>query len=395
MSLLKYFVAIFLLISIGSCSTDANKPENVIPEMEVPEEGDDTNEEEEEAENVFEGDIVLTNQDEIDDFGSNNYTLVTGNVSIIYDENNPSGPEITSLLPLISIETISNDLLIQTLNDLENLDGLENIVNIFGNVSLVGSSSLLNINGISTANFNKLLFLQSLSALETFPEFNQITSLEILRVQSLSIQELNSLNNLTEISLEISIGSNNMLETISGFQTLETVGGNFNLSGHDSLQTVNGFTSLSTIDGDISIVGNLMPNIDFLQNIQTGRSIYIGGSTSNEILNISGLQSLVSCKFLTLENINSTSIESLQSFSEVESIRITNCPNLTSLNGLENLGPNLSQPSTIATFMQNENLTDFCAITNLVVSSPNITFTTIFNGFDPTEQDILSGNCSM
>jgi hypothetical protein len=362
--------------------------------MEMPQE-EDTNDEEEEVENVFEGDIVLTNQDEIDDFGSNNYTLVTGNVSIIYDENNPSGPEITSLLPLISIETISNDLLIQTLNDLENLDGLGNIVNIFGNVSLVGSSSLLNINGISTANFNKLLFLQSLSALETFPEFDQITSLEILRVQSLSIQELNSLNNLTEISLEISIGSNNMLETISGFQRLEVAGGNFRIVGNSILQTVSGFTDLHTIDGDVSIVGNLMANINFFQNIETARSISIGSSISNEILDLSGLQSLVSCKFLTLGNINSTSIESLQSLVEVESIQISNCPNLTSLDGLENLGPNLNQPSTIATFMQNENLTDFCAITNLVVNSPNITFTTIFNGFDPTEQDILSGNCSM
>ena len=50
----------------------------------------------------------------------------------------------------------------------------------------------------------------------------------------------------------------------------------------------------------------------------------------------------------------------------------------------------------LAPELEKNNITNIdCAITNLVVNSPNIIFTTVFNGFDPTEQDIILGNCSM
>lgn len=397
MSLLKSFIAIFLLTSLVACSTDTNEPESMNPDTEMPQdEEEDTNDDNTEEEDViFEGNVLLTNQDEIDVFGTNNYTLITGSLTIAFNEANPSGPEIISLLPLSTLKSTGSNLTLENLNDLENIDGLNNIENVLGNISIIASSSLSNLNAITNINFNQYLQIQSLSALESFPEFNQITSLTRLRIQSVSILELNTLNNLTEILTEMSVANNNFLENMNSFQNLETIGGNFNLSNHSSLQSINGFTGLNTIDGDISIVGNLMPNIDFLLGIETARSVHIGSSISNEIFDINGLQNLTSCRFLTLSNNNLESIESLSNFSEVISIEISNCPNLTSLNGLENLGPNTENPSTSATFLQNENLTDFCGITNLVINSPNIILTTVSNGFDPTEQDIISGNCSM
>lgn len=394
MSLLKYFIALFLLISIVACSSDANEPENVIPEMEMPQEEDDM-EEDMNEENVVQGDVLLTNQNEIDDFGMNNYTSVTGSVSIIYDENNPSGPEITSLASLNTIRSIGGNMTLEDINDLQNLGGLENIENIFGNIRIIGSTSLQNLNGIANTNFSNTLWLQSLPSIENIPNFDQITSLQILRINSTALQALNAFNNVTEITGEISISGNNALDVISGFQRLE-VAGNFRILGNSVLDTISGFTDLHTINGDIALGGNLVSNLNYLQNIQSGAdSIVISGDNSSETFDLSGLQNLVSCKFLTFSNINITSLESLESLSEIIGLEISSCPNLTSLDGLENLGPNLNEPSTIATFLQNENLTDFCAITNLVVNSPNIIFTTVFNGFDPTEQDIILGNCSM
>ena len=395
MSLLKYFVAVFLLISLGACSTDTNEPENIIPEMEMPQE------EEEDMSNdeiIFQGDVLLTNQNEVDTFGSNNYTSISGSLSIAYDNENPSGPEITNLTPLNTLVTIGDFLLLDRLNSIENLNGLESIQEINSSVLINGSTSIKNIDGIAQANFNRLV-VQSLSALETFPAFDQITSLSSLALTNISLESLNTLNNLEEVSNTFTISSNSSLQSIEGFQNLEKINGIFIFSGLLALESVTGFNNLNEINNDITLSANLMSNIDFLQNIQTASDIRIEDYFFGSELNLSGLQNLTSCNSLSIVNSNILSLEGLNSFSSTTSLEISSCSNLTTLNGIESLVPLTTDPNSLISFIvkENENLTDFCGATNFITTPINNSFNYFveFNAFNPTGSDFASGNCSM
>ena len=59
--------------------------------------------------NVFEGDVILLSQQEVDDFGANNYTKITGSL-MIGEEN--STTDIFTFIPLQTLRTINHDLLI-------------------------------------------------------------------------------------------------------------------------------------------------------------------------------------------------------------------------------------------------------------------------------------------
>lgn len=396
MTSLKYIPLILLFACFIGCSTDSNEPEDIIPDTETPQEDEEGMSD---IENIFEGDVILTNQNEVNVFGANNYTSVSGSLLIVYDNENPSGPEIINLMPLNTLITLGDSLLLDGLNNLENLNGLESIQDINNSILINGSTSIKNINGISQANFSSLV-VQSLSILETFPVFDQITSLSLLALTSLPLESLNTLNNLEEVSNTFTISSNSLLQNIEGFQNLEKINGSFIFNGLLALESVTGFNNLNEINNDITLSANLMNNIDFLQNIQIAQDIKIKDYFFGSELDLSGLQNLTSCNSLSIENSNISSLESLNSFSNTSSLEIISCSNLTTLNGIESLTPLTTDPNLLISFIvkENENLTDFCGATNFITTPNNNNPLNYFvdqNAFNPSASDFFSGNCSM
>ena len=97
----------------------------------------------------IEGDVHLKNQQEVNEFGANNYSGINGNLTIGYQ----SGVrDITNLNPLSSLSFIDGNLDINYNDNLASLNGLNNIESINGFLHIGDNNSLANLNGLSNLN---------------------------------------------------------------------------------------------------------------------------------------------------------------------------------------------------------------------------------------------------
>ncbi len=113
-----------------------------------------------------------------------------------------------------------------------------------------------------------------------------------------------------------------------------------------------------------------MLNIDGLSNINSLKGLHLSGNIS--LLNIEGLMNL---------EIIST-----------ERLQITENHKLKSLNGLQNL----TAIALDCRILRNKDLTDLCAITELVINNGiSGELEIIQNAYNPTFQDFIDGNCSL
>jgi len=399
MSLLKYFVAIFLLITLGACSSDSNEPESMTPEMETPQDNEDDmngEEEEQEEENVFEGDVLLTNQDEVDSFGSNNYERITGDLRIFYDIDTPSGPTITNLSSLSTIKNIERTLSLNQLIDLNNLTGLENIESIGLSLFITNCSGLSNINALSNTDIEFDLFLNDNQNIETLPDFTEIQNLNRVFISNQnSLQEINTLNNLINIDTSLDI-VNESLISIEGFNNLESIN-RLKIVGQN-LSSVNGFQSLNNVNESIEISNTLLNNIDFLSNITDTQSISINNLQLPDapIINLEGLLNVQRCNSLSLQFIKINDITALSGLEELNTLVINNCFNINSLDGLENLTSLYQEgDSQLILISQNSLLEDYCALSiSYLENFESSQYEVLLNAFDPSLNNLINGICS-
>lgn len=227
-------------------------------------------------ENVFEGDVLFLTQEEVDAFGSNNYTGINGelNVGIIASPNN-SIVDLSSLSSLINVE---GSIIIGSNTVLTSLEGLHNVTAVGGRLQASGNSAITNVDGF---------------------------------------------RNVTSIGENLFIIANPKLIEIDGVSNVSSLGEHIKINNNGVLTSIEGLSQITLIPGGMEIRGN---------------------------------------------NI----LESLEG-----------------LNNLTNVGHNLSVNSNIS-------LTDFCALEELVVFGEIGGDLNIFNNpFNPTEQDIIDGNCSL
>lgn len=244
---------------------------------------------------VFEGDVLLTSQKEVDDFGEEKYSEVTGNLAII-DSNFPPIKNLDSLDELL---TVGGNLRIEETTSIEfaNLNGLSSLASIKGGLMLIGN-----------------YWLNDLSGLENLSELN---SLEINRTANL-----------------------------------------FFLTGLEKITTLE---SLLIIDNQ------QLKNLDGLRNLSSVENKIVIDSNQG-LLNMSGLENL----------------------KELKSLDISHNEGLIDLTGLENLE---KLDDLIVSY--NSSLNDFCGLTLLIVNNGLIgNFNVKNNFYNPTQQDILDGNCA-
>ncbi|AXG70629.1 internalin-A [Kordia sp. SMS9] len=306
---------------------------------------------------IYNGNISLVSQSELNAFGALNYSTINGNLQIGQYEANSN---ISDLTPLMSLTNVNGSLRITDNAMLSSLNGLENLV-----------------------------------------------STQVLTIQSnTSLQSITGLSNITDANAMISINYNNSLTSLDGLEGITSTG-TLRILNNNALTSIDALQSLNSV-GRLYIHSNpLLSSIAALSNIST--------STTIEIVNLplltslQGLEQLTSVSLLRISYNNGlTDLAELSNLTTAESLSIGGNDSLTSLNGLENvttcnwmlIGQDID--FDVINDAGNNNLNDFCALQNLFTNGTFIDPpTSIFNGvyiinnpFNPSIQDIIDGNCS-
>lgn len=314
--------------------------------------------------NVFNGNVILRTQEEVDDFGIKNYEEVTGILII------RGGNSIIDLAPLSSLVTIGELLNISECVSLSNLNGLNNI-------STIG----LRLEISQNVNLNSIADLSNLSFIGE----------DIVIYQNSSLINLDGLNSITSIPRYLKIRANNKLENIDALSNVMNIGGEVEFLGNDVLMNLNGLQNTTSI-GNLLISDTSLTNLTGLDAIE----IIEGDLTIRQnikMINLDGLNNLklVGRTFVILDNNAITSINGLNSLSAIGNdfeIRDTNIENLNGLSSLSSIGGKFE-------LFGNDSLVDFCEL-QVFLSGDGLVgnFVVMWNKFNPTKQDIIDGNCS-
>lgn len=226
---MKKVLLLLLLIASVSCTDDDSIQENS---------------------NVFNGDVNLLTQAELETFGLNNYTEITGDLNI-GDPNFIT--DINDLQYLSSLEKVGS--LSISVDDLTSFNGLNNLTEVNGNFYVRSvNNNMLNFNGLnnlSTVNGN-------------------------ITITRSYFTDLTGLNNLDTISGNLEMSSCYALSSFLGFQAA-TIGGDFRVINCNFILDLSGVESLTSINGDLIIQDNDdLTTLNGLQNLSTVGSITIG-----------------------------------------------------------------------------------------------------------------------
>lgn len=302
---------------------------------------------------IYQGDLSLSTQNGIENFGALGYAEINGNLELsgfIVNSN------ITDLSPLESIKIVRGYFDINFLNDLETLSGL-GIEHVGYSFRIRQNHSLLDLNG-----------------LENLTEVLGAFEIE----QNTHLQSISGINNLHTIGTLLRIKNNVYLLSISGFNSLSDVD-TIMIDANWSLVEINAFSNVTVLIGDLNIHDNTSLEIlTGLNNITSVNRVYIQNTLIANLNSLSSLQ-VVNVELNINDNDMLENILGLSSLQEItyNDISVGGNEILTSLEGLHNL----TQVGGLIKITYNPNLVDFCAIENLVITTP---FNIHNNGLDPT-----------
>ncbi|NQX82200.1 MAG: hypothetical protein HRT66_09445 [Flavobacteriaceae bacterium] len=406
--------------------------------------------------NTFVGDIILTNQKEIDIFASKNHTSIQGNLVVgynmgmrakpsvgtnkyfkSYNRNELPETDINDISALKSVSQLSGSLHILGNINLESLEGLDNITEvkelyILENnnlTSLIGLSGLTKVEGILAVAYCPSL--TSLSGLhnitneapeDVFTDANNGTMNDIvLIIENENLTNLEGLGGYKYIK-QFGLSSNSKLTNLQALDSLEALGF-WEINDNDALTSLNSLNSEVTDILYISITNNeLLVNLEGFENIETISHLEINSNPKLESLigltnlinldklNLFGNNGLVSLEGMGnveylingLKIENNTSLQNLnglESIKKLTSLTLKGNENLFSLSGLDNM--EYIQSDIIIT--DNSKLQDFCALGYLFyqeASSENElgflgSFTVSGNEYNPSQLALELGDCNI
>lgn len=223
---------------------------------------------------------------------------------------------------------------------IENLDGLSEL-NSVTKLSLFNLPNLNSVLGLrNLKRINTKLALSNLPSLTSLEGFNSLQSIpHKIKFQNLNIVNFQGFNGLISTQrLEI-INCDSLL-SLRGFNQLESVNGNFLIEDCDSLEDTGSFPNLLTIDGGLFLTN--LPSLETLSgfsNLRELDGLYI--DSCNSLTTLNGLNPTTHTSHgITLSNLNSLEdITALSNwtgslYDNLNGIRFTNLPALTSLSGI-------------------------------------------------------------
>lgn len=158
---MKKLVQLLFLVFIVSCSSDNNNDNIIIY-----------------PEKIYEGSAFLTSQAQVNEFGSHNYTHITGYVIIFQAYGTNENYPINDLSPLQSIRHIGKELDIKSNPELSSLQGLNSLESVGKELTIYQNPELLNLQGLnSLESVGRLMIYQNpdLRSLSGLDNLTQIT----------------------------------------------------------------------------------------------------------------------------------------------------------------------------------------------------------------------------
>ena len=241
---------------------------------------------------AFFGDVELNTQEDVNLFGQENYTVVTGNLKISSSTGPPVEVRITDLSSLLALKEVGGQL--EVYGFMNNLEGLNNLERVEGGINgfLLGGPRLQNVDALSSLVF---------------------------------------------------------------------VGGGLLLWGNENLQNINGLSNLEVVSW-----------LRFAE---------INFSDFSPL----GMESV--SRFTLRDSELTGPLTFPQGLTNIDFLEIERCPSLTKLDGLENIS-NINSLH----ILNNSSLTDYCGISNVL---PVQSYYVDGNAYNPSQQDIIDGNCSL
>lgn len=382
---------------------------------------------------VFEGDVFLTSQQEIDDFGAQGYTEITG--KLICGDFIERTNKITNFLAFEKLQKV-RELLIQYNEAITNLDGFENLAEITENLTIRGNDLLVNLDGLNNVSvLTGTISINFNDKLETIDDFNLINDeMDGININgNLNLKVIDAFNSL-QLARSIVFSSNNNIELIQGFSELQHLTDLF-IRDNEGPFSVDAFYKLNSLSF-ISVLDNpKLKSISGFDNLLTLEIVDI--MDCNTLESITGFNLVKEINFCRLEETNLNTFNSFNKVEKIEEFRYRNNTGIIDLNNFENLNEagsifiewnssltnldgfvNLEKSSSTIYISWNESLTglggfnslldaesitisnnnllsNFCGLRLLFETDLELNTTISNNAFNPTAEEIAAGNCSL
>jgi hypothetical protein len=353
---------------------------------------------------VFEGNITLSNQDAVNNFASNCYTEINGDLRIQL---------ITrplDLSPLKSLRAIHGILDILG----SPYDFLGNPYSVNPPIATMTLEGLHNLEYIAVVSMLEVHYIRSL---EGFRGLKEVIRLYMSNVSN--VPNLKGLENLEKCQL-LRVNSFNHIENLEGLTKLEQID-ILQLTRLPSITAFKGTHSLSHI-GSLSLSGPSNWNSSdgaFDPALQEVSSIHINMSNFKDLNGIFPAETRITKRISIDNNHHLESLEGINFVKDIESIAIArnsklvdvsalsglvsiadrlefrHNESLKSLHGLETLETISSEIEAPLKVINNSGLTDLCALTPFFKNNPGFDALIEENKFNPLPDDISNGDCSL
>jgi hypothetical protein len=314
---------------------------------------------------IYNGNLVLSNQQEVNDFGVFGFTQINGRLTI---GNSDNFTDITDLSPLTSLTTITNDLIITGNENLTSFAGLENITTA-RRLQIINNPSITSLSGLNSLSSIYSVYIGNNEVLTSLVGFPTTANLET----SVIIYQNNSLTSLQGIGVfdfnaqkSLRILDNDALVSLQGVEAIPRLNSLF-IEDNDTLNSLNGFQSLTQVTSLIIDNNDALVTLNGLEQLTELVLLFIANNETLENLNGLDNLSVATPSIFTAICVGGRSFENV-------------CDSY-----IDGPNPNLSDFCALQTFMTNNNWNPFgnsqCAI-----------FAN--NAYNPSIQDIIDGNCS-
>ncbi|NNM24014.1 MAG: hypothetical protein HKO54_10725, partial [Flavobacteriaceae bacterium] len=210
--------------------------------------------------NIFDGDVVLTSQSEINAFGLNNYCKITGDL-VIRQPQNTTTDLITDLSPLENLRYIGR-LWVDDTTELEDLDGLHHLSFIFDSININDNVLLANIDALGAVDSamtsiairrnNSLINVDGLSGITTLIQPTGYSNPPHVYISSNpALTNIDGLGGLVNVTDDTGIALSNvpLITQVSGLSGLSGTLGNLTLVNMPGLINLEGLENIRTVGG--------------------------------------------------------------------------------------------------------------------------------------------------
>ncbi len=356
---------------------------------------------------IYDGDVTLENQQEVDDFSKLGYTEITGRL-------------------FIGIQVVSST------SDISDLFGLVGLVKV-GAFRLMSTTDLTDLSGLQNMQVSQSISINYTDGLENIDALALNTELtDHLNISfNTSLKNIDGLTNMIRVGKSLIIGKNKVLENLNGLVSVTSIGEDFGIDENPLITTLNAL-SVTTVGGNITIANNdalfdfcgikavllngfqgdfrdptfnrYNPTADEIVNGICGREVpadtyhgtlRIGNQFRVDRLASKGYRIIEGSLLIQGNPEGNDVITSFEGMSTVEEITGRLQIIRTSIENLEGWN-NLTRVGDRFQVIDNAQLTDFCGVVSLF-QAPNGLSDTVFptgNGYNPTQQDLEAGICT-